>query len=118
MSFVQQTRTFFRTAASNYANPRRNQLRLHARGRVLSGLQSVLPCSVDELMGYVMESAVATCILPDEHFVVQVDGQERSEHRRFVDALIAGLILRNEFPQHEVKVLEADTSAKAADVVH
>ena len=65
-----------------------------------------------------MKSTVATLILPDEHFVVQVDGQARSEHRRFVDALIAGLLLRNELPQHEVKVLEAGTSAQVVDVFH
>jgi hypothetical protein len=69
---------------------------------------------VDELMGCSMKNAIATLYLPDERFVVQVDGQPRSQHRRFVDALIAGLLLRNELPEHEVKVLEA----RAADVIH
>jgi hypothetical protein len=58
-----------------------------------------------------MKSTIATLILPDEHFVVQVDGKAKSEHRRFVDALIAGLLLRNELPQHEVKVVETETNA-------
>ena len=71
--------------------------------------------SVDELIGGVpMKSAIANLILPDEHFVVQVDGQAKSEHRRFVDALIASLLLRNEFPQHEVKLRET----QVADVIH
>jgi hypothetical protein len=65
-----------------------------------------------------MKSIIATLILPDEHFVVQMDGQARSEHRRFVDALIAGLVLRNQFPQHEVKVLETETNAQAAGMIH
>jgi len=69
-------------------------------------------------MGCSMKNAIATLYLPDERFVVQVDGQPRSQHRRFVDALIAGLLLRKEFPQHDVKVLETETSSQAADVIH
>jgi hypothetical protein len=65
-------------------------------------------------MGCPMKSIITSLSLPDEHFVVQVDGRAKSEHRRFVDALIAGLLLRNKFPQHEVKVLET----QAADVIH
>ncbi len=69
-------------------------------------------------MGCSMKNAIATLYLPDERFVVQVDGQPRSQHRRFVDALIAGLILRNELPQHDVKVLETEMSTETADVMH
>ena len=39
-----------------------------------------------------------------DYFVVKFDGQIKSEHHRFVDALTAGLLLRDQFPQHEVKV--------------
>ena len=42
--------------------------------------------------------------LPDEFFVVQLDGHVKSTHGRFVEALRQALSLRNEFPQHEVKV--------------
>ena len=42
--------------------------------------------------------------LPDEHFVIRVDGRVKSRHRRFLDALREGLQLRDQFPQHEVKV--------------
>ncbi len=66
-------------------------------------------------MGCPMKSTIASLNLPDEHFVVQVDGQAKSEHRRFVDALIAGLLLRNEFPQHKVQILE---TSEVADVIH
>jgi hypothetical protein len=41
---------------------------------------------------------------PDEFFVVQLDGHVKSTHGRFVEALREALVLRDEFPQHEVKV--------------
>src|SRR5215472_9110857 len=37
--------------------------------------------------------------LPDEYFVLQIDGRVRSGHRRFADALRAALLLRDQFPQ-------------------
>jgi hypothetical protein len=84
------------------------------RRELLPGFNPSLLNSVDELMGYPMKNTTANLILPDQHFVVQVDGHAKSEHRRFVDALIAGLVLKNQFPQHEVKVRET----QAADVIH
>jgi hypothetical protein len=42
--------------------------------------------------------------LPDEHFFIRVDGRVKSHHRRFLDALREGLQLRDQFPQHDVKV--------------
>ena len=42
--------------------------------------------------------------LPDEHFVIRVDGRVKSHHRRFLDALREGLQLRDQFPQHDIKV--------------
>lgn len=68
--------------------------------------------------GCFMKDAIATLYLPDERFVVQVDGKARSEHRRFVDALIAGLLLRNECPHSDVKVRETETGPQATDVRH
>jgi hypothetical protein len=60
-----------------------------------------------------MKSANAA-YLPDEHFVIRVDGRVKSHHRRFLDALREGLQLRDQFPQHDVKVqsMNADRSAK------
>ena len=40
----------------------------------------------------------------EELFVVQVDGRAKSRHHRFLDALRASLILRDEFPEHDVKL--------------
>jgi hypothetical protein len=42
--------------------------------------------------------------LPDELFVVQLDGHVKSTHGRFVEALRVALSLRDAFPQHEVRV--------------
>ena len=50
-----------------------------------------------------MKNAIAAH-LPDEHFVIRVDGRVKSHHRRFLDALGEGLQLRDQFPQHDVKV--------------
>jgi hypothetical protein len=54
-------------------------------------------------LGITMKSAIAAQ-LPDEHFVIRVDGRVKSHHRRFLDALREGLQLRDQFPRHDVKV--------------
>jgi hypothetical protein len=58
------------------------------------------------LVGTSMKSAIAAH-LPDERFVIRVDGRVKSHHRRFLDALREGLQLRDQFPQHDVKVQSA-----------
>jgi hypothetical protein len=58
-------------------------------------------------MGYLMKSGIATHSLSNEHFVLQMDGRVKSQHRRFVDALRAGLQLRDQFPHHDIKVRAA-----------
>jgi hypothetical protein len=54
--------------------------------------------------GILMKDVIATQSLPEECFVLQMDGKAKSQHRRFVDALRAGLQLRDQFPLHDVKV--------------
>jgi hypothetical protein len=56
-----------------------------------------------DLVGIPMKNAIAGH-RHDEHFVVRVDGRVKSHHRRFLDALREGLQLRDQFPQHHVKV--------------
>ncbi len=34
---------------------------------------------------------------------MKIDGLTKSGHRRFIDALRAGLQLRDQFPQHDIK---------------
>ena len=58
-------------------------------------------------MGYVMKDDIAARSLADEYFVIQIDGRVKSHHRRFLDALRAGLLLREQFPRHRVKVCAA-----------
>jgi hypothetical protein len=55
------------------------------------------------LVGKPMKNAIAVH-LPDEYFVIRVDGRVKSHHRRFLDALREGLQLRDQFPQHDIKV--------------
>jgi hypothetical protein len=76
------------------------------------GLRSM--CGSD-LVGNPMKSAIAAH-LPDEHFVIRVDGRVKSHHRRFLDALREGLQLRDQFPQHDVKVqsMKADGQQRTA----
>ena len=61
-----------------------------------------------------MKSGIATLSLPDEHFVLQIDGRVKSQHRRFVDALRAGLQLKDQFPHHDIKVRAAKDMEEAA----
>ena len=42
--------------------------------------------------------------LTHKYFVVKFDGLVQSKHRRFVDAVRAGLELKDHFPQHDIKV--------------
>jgi hypothetical protein len=68
-----------------------------------------------DLVGNPMKSAI-TAHLPDEHFIIRVDGRVKSHHRRFLDALREGLQLRDQFPQHDVKVqaMKADGQQRTA----
>lgn len=51
-----------------------------------------------------MKSDIATLSLALECYVLQIDGQTKSEHQLFVDALTAGLVLKDQFPHHDIKV--------------
>jgi len=57
-----------------------------------------------------MKTRLATYSPHHERFVLQMDGRVKSEHRRFIDALRAGLQLRDRFPQHDIKVRTAQKS--------
>jgi hypothetical protein len=51
-----------------------------------------------------MKSVIATHSVPHERFVLQFDGRAKSGYRRVADALRAALRLKDEFPQHDIKV--------------
>ena len=65
-----------------------------------------------------MKNAFASRSLPHEHYVIRIDGRVKSHHRRFLDALIEGLQLRNQFPQHDVKVESLQTSGQQRTALH
>jgi hypothetical protein len=65
-----------------------------------------------------MRDGIAIDSLPDEYYVIQMDGLIKSEHRRFLDALRAGLQLRGQYPQHDVKLRTMRTRAPTAHVMH
>jgi hypothetical protein len=65
-----------------------------------------------------MNNGIATCHTPGEYFVLQIDGRVKSGHRRFIDALRAALRLKQEFPQHDIKVHARQASARAAEALH
>ena len=85
-----------------------NQFKLKASGTLPEHSVFLSMCGSD-LVGTPMKSAFAAH-LPDEYFVIRVDGRVKSHHRRFLDALREGLQLRDQFPQHNVKVqsMQAD----------
>ena len=62
-----------------------------------------------------MNAGLTTNDLPDEYFVLQIDGRVKSGHRRFADALRAALLLRDQFPQHDVKVRAMQAAPNAKD---
>jgi hypothetical protein len=70
-----------------------------------------------DLVGISMKSAIAAH-LPDEHFIIRVDGRVKSHHRRFLDALREGLQLRDQFPQHDVKVQSMPAESQHRTALH
>ena len=69
-------------------------------------------------MGCSMKSAIAARSLPDEHYVIRVDGRVRSHHRRFVDALREGLQLKDQFRHHDVKVRVTQAGGEQIAALH
>jgi hypothetical protein len=63
-------------------------------------------------MGCRMKNGIATHSLPHECFVLQIDGRIKSTHRRCMDAVRAGLRLKDQFPHHDIKVRATQTSAQ------
>ena len=57
-----------------------------------------------------MKSDIATLSLGLECYVLQIDGQTKSEHRVFVDALRVGLLLKELYPDHDIKVRAANAN--------
>jgi hypothetical protein len=52
--------------------------------------------------------------LSREYFVIQINGRTDSIHRRYEDAVRAGLLLKNQFPNAAIKVCEVDSIEEVA----
>jgi hypothetical protein len=62
-----------------------------------------------------MKNGIATHgNLSRDYFVVQINGRTDSIHRRYEDAVGAGLLLKNQFPQVDIKVCEVDSIEEVA----
>jgi hypothetical protein len=58
-------------------------------------------------MGCLMKNGIATYgSLSHEYYVLRVNGQANSIHRRYEDAVRAGLLLKYRFPHDDIKVCE------------
>lgn len=68
------------------------------------------------MMGCLMKSGIATHSLHHGYYVLKIDGQVKSEHRRFIDALRAGLHLKDRYPQRDIKVGAIETSNPTENV--
>jgi hypothetical protein len=62
-----------------------------------------------------MKNGIATHgSLSREYFVIQINGRTDSIHRRYEDAVRVGLLLKNQFPQVDIKVCEVDSIQEVA----
>ena len=60
-----------------------------------------------------MKSGIATSsVLPHEYYILQINGRINSTHRRFEDALRAGLLLKYQFPHDDIKVYETNSACE------
>jgi hypothetical protein len=64
-------------------------------------------------MGCLMKNGIATNGNLS-HFVLQINGRTDSIHRRYEDAVRAGLLLKNQFPHVDVKVCEVESIEEVA----
>jgi hypothetical protein len=55
-----------------------------------------------------------TNVAAHECYVVEIDGEIQSQYRIFVEAVKAGLKLKQKFPNSEIKVHELTEQASAA----
>ena len=62
-------------------------------------------------MGYLMKNGIATSnSLSHDYFVLQINGRPSSLHRRYEDALRAGLLRRYQSPQDDIKVFQISST--------
>ena len=55
-----------------------------------------------------MKTVIENNVLPPESYVVEIDGEIRSVYGIFVEALKAGMELKQKFPHSHIKVHDVD----------
>jgi hypothetical protein len=65
------------------------------------------------MMGYLMKNGIATDSLSHEYYVLQINGRVNSTHRRYQDAVRAGLQLKYKFPHNDIKLREVASEEAA-----
>jgi hypothetical protein len=55
-----------------------------------------------------MTSNIQKDAIADECYIVEIDEKVKSEYRRFAEAVFAGMTLKQQFPQSDIKVREAN----------
>jgi hypothetical protein len=63
-----------------------------------------------------MKNAMVTHCMSRGCYVLRIDGRLNSTHRRFVDAVRAGLQLKDQFPQHDIKVSVAQPRTSTEEI--
>ena len=73
-------------------------------------------CLGGNLMGCLMKNGITTNgSLSREYYVLQINGRTDSIHRRYGDALRAGLILKYQFPHVDIKVREINSTEEVIE---
>ena len=73
-------------------------------------------CFGGNLMGCLMKNGITTNgSLSHEYYVLQINGRTDSIHRRYGDALRAGLILKYQFPHVDIKVREINSTEEVIE---
>jgi hypothetical protein len=63
-----------------------------------------------------MKNGITTHSQLHKCYILRIDGRLNSTHRRFVDAMRAGLQLKDRFPQHDIKVSVAQTGNSTEEI--
>jgi hypothetical protein len=58
--------------------------------------------------GCVMRNGLGLGALSDDYYVLQINGEVKSCHRRYIDALMAAVQLQRQFPLSVIKVRDAN----------
>jgi len=75
---------------------------------------SELPSQRPEMIGCEMKAVPVAHNMTRELFVIQLDGHAKSAYRRLAEALKAALRLKDDFPDHNVKV----RAMRASNLLH